>query len=132
MRGNVLVRGIWKKPFVSIKTNSNLSGLVAMPKLFDTRKKQLFLSPVKDCFTQDTVPIHSLPLNIPTPQIAERIPQTTISHVPLTTKEREAKNNIRGYRIYHGASRVAKIGKALELGQMDQNSNKINNFFMNI
>ena len=66
-----------------------------MLKLFVTRwrrKKQLFLSPVKDCFTQDTGPINSIPLNILTHQIAETVPQTTISHVPFTKPKRGRSN----------------------------------------
>ena len=50
-----------------------------MPKLFVTRwrrKKKLFLSPVKDCFTQDLGLIKNLPVEISIVQIEETIPQT--------------------------------------------------------
>ena len=54
-----LVHGILKKHLVAAcrLTNSNLPGLVVMPKLFVTlwrRKKQLFLSPFKDCLVKDS------------------------------------------------------------------------------
>ena len=56
---SALVHGILKKHLVAacILTNSNLPGLIVMPKLFVTlwrRKKQLFLSPVKDCLVKDS------------------------------------------------------------------------------
>ena len=103
----------------------NFPGLEVMPKLFVTRwrrKKQLFLSSVKDCFTQDTGPIHSLPLDTPTPLIAETVQQTTM---PLTRPKRaRPKITLEIVSTMAPVGRPTKIGKALELDQLNKKTKK--------
>ena len=83
-----------------------------MPKFFVTRwrrKKQLFLSPVKDYFTQDAGHIHSLPLDTPTHPIAETVQQTTM---PLSRPKRGRPK----ITLEEIVSTTAPVGRPAKIG----------------